>query len=1260
MTRVCTCPGSLASSLESSVKRNQLAEPSCKSCGGRFLVDGVGPLSRSMLGTVGLEVTNSINCELSWKTVKGKRSRKSVARNNGRVALGNKSPNRVGDFTGSDSDKFGEAGVGQCFPDKAEYVPIKKRRHYLRSPSPSSRTSLYSGRSVSPQLHSPSPHSDDLEHLSDHNGSSGSYTNRRGFVAAQVGNAGNDRALSDKVSEVTGGELYNSDNFSGIALLAAAACINNIDDDPYESKGDAVEISSLPQRSEASTSSLPVSECIPCSELGKQTDKDASLLDKELGKQMDKDASLVVESPCGAPCSSEENEEGKSASSKIDRRHWDLNTLMDAWEQPDKDTSDHYKCDDTCIDGRPTEKLDREGCAIQRDCISNGNGSESCRPLDQIESVTQSSTAKMKENGSEEFCQSSLCSLNGQSMEPLKYSSADTKVSSHVLGSNGSFTDCPLSESCHSSEVSGGTLDIKSCLVSTMIPGIDSSRDASSLANTSEQNVALPNASDLEKLGVENDGQLRNTEDPEKKNELPDDRIALGQEKCIGTCKTLAAENLENISEENTHPSHKCEGLAISDISVEGHSTVMSDAKGQDGKVLVANLEQLPSNPAKDDDPHVRDGEGAGRSILQDSGKGPVLDDCHNSDVSQDDPGCINGRDNVDDLEVGYDSPYEDGELRGSVLIYSWEENELEDGENECLDYESDGRVGEDSDIGDSPCSKVVEAGSEGSQGKETKGLLGLQVRETDSRRSTSVKSSSRGELKENREKIETAGKKVSNQGSGTTEELSTDVIVERNYGSRRCRISDRMDGLDVKGSYAAEVGSKTTRGKLQSRIEGPSQLDAVEKDNVYTLQSRSRNSGRSYSREARDGCPDRFVTRYRSAGQERERNGRNNQLVYWDSRSRYPSSYRGPEGQGPNRQRSSINDPADKFGGMNSHDHKQSMNYSSRTERDSSPDRFATRYRSAVHGRERIGGDGHLFYWESRNRYPSSYRGPEDQGQTRPRNVIADSVDKFGGLNPHDHKQSVNYSSKSMQRPLGWRRSPVDRDEYHGGQRRMAAFSSNRNRGGSRNFSEGVGRGPREEFHQPMDDDAASSVRMPHYLSWKGRGFFAPSTKVAHVSVPRRDSRSRSRTRSPRAWHPQRERNLGTRRHSRSPDFRSEARMDRMRASFQKPNFAADYGESFMSPPRGRFSPQRNFRGLDDRNFVDSHLRHRRSPLNVFRQSQRLESIGLSGRLKSDDSFRPMMRPGRFPPMAGLGRGCKLEENDDDKRHDDRSGMMH
>ncbi|KAL3521555.1 hypothetical protein ACH5RR_019704 [Cinchona calisaya] len=1254
MTRFCSCPESFAFSLESSGKRNQLAEASCKNCGGRSLVDGIGPISRSMLGTVGLEVTKSINPELSWKTVtKGKRSRKSVPRTNGRVALGCKSPKRVGDFSGSDSDKFGEAGIRQCFPDKSEHVPIKKRRHYLRSPSPSSRISLCGGESVSPQLCTPSSHSEDLEHLSDHNGSSGSYTNRPGFIEVRISNGVNDGVVGDKDSEVTGGELYNSDNFSGIALLAAVACNNNIVDDPCDCKGDAMEVSSAPQKSDASTSCLQVRESFPSSESGKQMQKDVSLLDA-MG------CSFIVEGTAGAPCRSDENEGSKSVASKVDRRHWDLNTPMDAWEQPNDDACDQYNCLDASIDDdmQKVNKHDKEGCEFQKEPRINGNDTESCLPLNRIE--VHSSTTKMKENESDEPChdisstkETGLSILSGYSMEPIKFSPADTKVSSHVLGSNASTGNFPLSESCNSSEVSGGNEDTNSRCVST-VRAEDSCRDASSLLITSEQNVALP--SDLEKLGGENGGQLKDAEDTEKTSELPDDRIAL-REKYIGTCKTLDAENLEITSENKSNPSSKGGDLSISDMSVRGHSTVICDIECKDEKVLDANALGTDAgrhSGSKHEEPHVCNGKAEGSSTLQNSGKGLVLDDCHNSDVSQDDHGHVDGRDD-DELQLGYDSPYEDGELRGSVL-YSWEGFEFEEGENECLDYESDGRGGEDSDAVAYPCSKIVEAASEASRGTEKKGsTAAIQVPEPDSRKSSSVKSSLRGELKENREKIVTPVKKDSNQGSGTTEEFSTGAIVERNNGSmRRDRTSDQMDGVDVKGSYAGEVGLKTTRGKLQSQIEGPSALDAMERDNVYTQHSRSRNSGSSYSRAERDGSPDRFVTRYRSAIHERERNGSDSQLVYWNSRNHYPSGYRGPEGHGTTRPRAYIANSVDKFGGVNSHNQKQSINYSSRAERDNSPDRFATRYRSAVHERERSGSDDQLFYWESRNRCPSSYRGTEGQGQTRPRSAMADSVNKFGGLNSHDHKQSLNYSSKSMQRPLGWRRSPINRDDYHGGQRRMLGFSSNRSWGGSRNFSEGVG-GLREEYHQHVNEDAAASVRMPHYLSWKERSFFAVSNRGARVSIPRRSSRSRSRTRSPHAWQPQR------RRHSRSPDFRSEGRMDRMRAQFQKPSFAADYGEAFMSPPRGgRFSPQRNFRGVDDRNFVDSHLRHRRSPSNVFRQGQRLDSTGLSGRLKTeDDSFRPMMRPGRFPPSSSVGRGCKLEENNDDKRHDDRSGMM-
>lgn len=60
-----------------------------------------------MLSTVSPEVAKSINPELSWKSVtKGRRSRRTVARRlNEGMKVMNRSPKRVGDFSGSDSDK---------------------------------------------------------------------------------------------------------------------------------------------------------------------------------------------------------------------------------------------------------------------------------------------------------------------------------------------------------------------------------------------------------------------------------------------------------------------------------------------------------------------------------------------------------------------------------------------------------------------------------------------------------------------------------------------------------------------------------------------------------------------------------------------------------------------------------------------------------------------------------------------------------------------------------------------------------------------------------------------------------------------------------------------------------------------------------------------------------------------------------------------------------------------------------------------------
>lgn len=329
-----------------------------------------------------------------------------------------------------------------------------------------------------------------------------------------------------------------------------------------------------------------------------------------------------------------------------------------------------------------------------------------------------------------------------------------------------------------------------------------------------------------------------------------------------------------------------------------------------------------------------------------------------------------------------------------------------------------------------------------------------------------------------------------------------------------------------------------------------------------------------------------------------------------------------------------------------------------SRPERDTSPDKYLGRYRPATHGER--DGVRQWTTWGSKRRYTTNYQGADGLNHARPRSKTGDSTDKIGGLDFHDSRPTANnYMPKGLHRPLV-RRSPMDRDDYFGVGRRMPltrGVSNYRSRG---HYSQRPSRDFGDDF-EPLPDDAC----MPGYLSRRERSFSPSPARSGHMALNRRRSRSRSRTRSPRAWHSNRGRRvLGTtRRQSRSPDFRSEARMERMRVPYPKPVFAPDYGEGYLSPSRGRFSPQRNCRRWDDDGtFPDNnHIRRRRSPMREFRRTQRFDAVGPSGRLKRDEYFGPMNRPGKFSFVAnGGGRGCKSESNCDGRRRDDSGEMMH
>lgn len=259
-----------------------------------------------MLSTMGLELINFINPELTWNTVsKGsrsasRRSRKLVIQSSKvGVELAGSSPKHV------ESEKLGVSLLGRRFSDNIEHVPIKKRRLLFQSKSPSPRT--------------PSPRPDELGHSVDDDVSDG------------------------KSSEVTYEKLSYCEDFSGIEILAAAACDSSLVDElDHIDDGPKVEEISTPEQTVSLSSTIPSK--------------------KEHQAESNKHDGTVKNSVC----------------SQEDRTRWDLNTVMNAWDQPCEEVAD-------VTESRHQDAMDRGkeksmGGSIQGDLLNNSYGIESTVP----------------------------------------------------------------------------------------------------------------------------------------------------------------------------------------------------------------------------------------------------------------------------------------------------------------------------------------------------------------------------------------------------------------------------------------------------------------------------------------------------------------------------------------------------------------------------------------------------------------------------------------------------------------------------------------------------------------------------------------------------------------------------------------------------------------------------------------------------------------------------------------------------------------
>ena len=141
------------------------------------------------------------------------------------------------------------------------------------------------------------------------------------------------------------------------------------------------------------------------------------------------------------------------------------------------------------------------------------------------------------------------------------------------------------------------------------------------------------------------------------------------------------------------HSSPRCD-----DVSVSGASAIESQSVVTVG--VKEHNDQVSADDATKVDPSVH--VGSREFINKSSEYSTISGEQYEFILDEDDRGHPFGMENVTELDVGYESQIEDGELRESVAP-TWEENKTEDGEADRVDYESHNRDMYDFDVVDYP-----------------------------------------------------------------------------------------------------------------------------------------------------------------------------------------------------------------------------------------------------------------------------------------------------------------------------------------------------------------------------------------------------------------------------------------------------------------------------------------------------------------------------------------------------------------------------
>ncbi|KAK8671917.1 hypothetical protein V6N13_038499 [Hibiscus sabdariffa] len=1179
-SHICTCTGSFSSTLVSSGKQGDTT--SCKICCGRPLVDGIGSVSSGMISTVDLEVRSFINPDLTWKAV-SKRNRSGTRRTRKPVAkimtmglgLANKNGRKLEDVTVSESEKLGVDVLGQHLSEKVENVPIKKRRFMFRSLSPPPP--------MTPCLHlETSEKNVDFQTTPDQScGSSAEQLQQ--LMKSDCSATSNAPSINDeKISEVINGV----EDFSGIEILAAAACSDSICKEPTQERIQS-SVSSI--HLEVSTASLETACCFPKGSVNESKSEGSSFQDNSFvvlhEVPSDKDTTPERSVPLfefpsckGSDLSvNESKSEGSSFQNNSfvmlheipsdnntpqerfislpdDRLLWDLNVPIDAWP-----------CDGGNVDS-------------QNDSVGNISvGSEELQTTEfqEIKTETTTDVVSSDVDGSNRMA-SDLRSIPtgtddlGKEKQESGYGSQDIDddttnevVSSEVDGRIRMTSDLrtmPVGTDdldTNLRSIPAGTDDLGAEKQESGYGSLDVDNDTTNDVVSSQIDVGIRMTSDLRSMPVGTDDldtNLRSipagTDDlgAEKQEsgygsqDVDDDTTneVVSSEVDVGIRMTsdlrsipVGTDDLSAEKQESGYDSQYIERYTTKEVissDVDGGDCTTSDSRIMPVGTDDLNTEKQESEGGSGYDLHLQTKEPqdmkndtTNKVVTTDvDGGNRMTSDLRTIPVGTDD--CITEKQESEGCS-GYDSQFEDGELRESD-DQCWEETEQVDYDTEFEEEISFGLEAESVE----PELKV-DRGSNPELAESSKcGETGAALRKN----SVSLK--------------------IGNVEVSNGETMKFDCLDRSNYDLR----------VDL---------SKESKKELLSCVEGSSSSDV--------LKSRPASFNGSNPRVERGAGFDKFIGSDRSSHMH----------------------CRSPEG-------ARIFNPSAKYVDSpkqeNPHIHHSPYNFG------------RPRSKSAFGNRE----------------YPmGTDQSPSDVCVARPdRRITRQFMDSYRPL-------------------LG--RSPIEREDSYNMHLRMRTVrdsvrdtSPDQNR--FRRYLQGVSRGIRDEYLRHFPDDSTRYMNcMLHRFDRRERSI-SPHVGRPHHAVPYKRARSRSRSRSPIDWLLQRDRNEDSRRRNRPLDFRSDARLDRVRLPFTK-RFAADYGE-FISPPRSRVSPQRNSRLFEDRNHGLDHFRDRRSHVRMIRQDQKFDQARPIRRLNSDDYYNPIIRPRRFPDRAAGGKWCKYEANDDGK----------